>query len=407
MSHWVAEFVFRFRRPLCAFIVLGFVYFAPSVNFTEIDNDLTCGSRRPTPSTSPTNGFARNSAASAPHRRAAVEGLFTPGPSSSSGRHRRHRARRHGRARPEPGHRQHRPQPAGAIRRTRKAASRYSRFSTTSIERGRGRRREPRCSGRPAAPRRPRCPRTDGHGVVVTFDEDRIDDVRAGVIERSTRSIDPRLPAGMKAYYNGSLEISETYNRVTLANTKPHGANPGADDRRHLLAVPVVADHRAAGRGRARQRGVDDGPLRGDGVQLQRAGEHAPGAGDDPGHRRRRPHRPALQPRAARDRRQGARVQVERGAPVHAAARRQRHDGARPAVARHERRRRRQGVRHRVRGRRDGGLRDVARVRADAADLLQPGAGVAPQERYLLGPMRRLARFSIRHAHPWLASPSC
>jgi predicted RND superfamily exporter protein len=41
MSHWVAELVFRWRRPLCAVIVLGFFYFAPSTNFTEIDNDLT------------------------------------------------------------------------------------------------------------------------------------------------------------------------------------------------------------------------------------------------------------------------------------------------------------------------------------------------------------------------------
>ena len=41
MSRWVAEVVFRLRRPLCAVIVLGFVYFAPSTNFTEIDNDLT------------------------------------------------------------------------------------------------------------------------------------------------------------------------------------------------------------------------------------------------------------------------------------------------------------------------------------------------------------------------------
>jgi predicted RND superfamily exporter protein len=56
--------------------------------------------------------------------------------------------------------------------------------------------------------------------IVVTFDEDRIDTVRAGVIEEIHQLIDPRLPSGMRAFYNGSLEISETYNRVTLANTK-------------------------------------------------------------------------------------------------------------------------------------------------------------------------------------------
>ena len=32
--------------------------------------------------------------------------------------------------------------------------------------------------------------------------------------------------------------------------------------------------------------------------------------------------------------------------------------------------------------------------------LLKPEVGVAPQERYLLGPMQRVARFSIRYARP-------
>ena len=31
---------------------------------------------------------------------------------------------------------------------------------------------------------------------------------------------------------------------------------------------------------------------------------------------------------------------------------------------------------------------------------LQPEPGIAPQERYLVGPMRRVARFSMRHARP-------
>jgi predicted RND superfamily exporter protein len=56
--------------------------------------------------------------------------------------------------------------------------------------------------------------------IVVTFDEDRIDDVRAGVIQRIHRVVEPQLPAGVRAYYNGSLEISETYNRVTLDNQR-------------------------------------------------------------------------------------------------------------------------------------------------------------------------------------------
>jgi len=54
--------------------------------------------------------------------------------------------------------------------------------------------------------------------IVVSFDENRIDAVRAGVIQRIHDLVDPKLPPGVKAYYNGSLEISETYNRITLDN---------------------------------------------------------------------------------------------------------------------------------------------------------------------------------------------
>jgi uncharacterized protein len=56
--------------------------------------------------------------------------------------------------------------------------------------------------------------------IVVSFDEKRIDAVRAGVIQRIHDIVDPGLPPGVKAYYNGSLEISETYNRITLANQR-------------------------------------------------------------------------------------------------------------------------------------------------------------------------------------------
>jgi uncharacterized protein len=58
----------------------------------------------------------------------------------------------------------------------------------------------------------------DVTALVVTFDESRIDSVRAGVIQKIHAIVDPQLPRGVTAYYNGSLEISETYNRVTLDN---------------------------------------------------------------------------------------------------------------------------------------------------------------------------------------------
>jgi predicted RND superfamily exporter protein len=56
--------------------------------------------------------------------------------------------------------------------------------------------------------------------LVVSFDETRIDQVRGGVIQRIHDIVDPALPPGVTAYYNGSLEISETYNRITLANQR-------------------------------------------------------------------------------------------------------------------------------------------------------------------------------------------
>ena len=56
--------------------------------------------------------------------------------------------------------------------------------------------------------------------LIVSFDEDRIDAVRAGVIQRIHDIVDPGLPSGVRAYYNGSLEISETYNRITLDNQR-------------------------------------------------------------------------------------------------------------------------------------------------------------------------------------------
>jgi len=56
--------------------------------------------------------------------------------------------------------------------------------------------------------------------VIVSFDEDRIDEVRAGVIQQIHDIVDPKLPGGVHAYYNGSLEISETYNRITLDNLR-------------------------------------------------------------------------------------------------------------------------------------------------------------------------------------------
>ena len=54
--------------------------------------------------------------------------------------------------------------------------------------------------------------------VIVSFDEARIDAVRPQVLDEIRARVAAQLPPGVTAHYNGSLEISETYNRVTLRN---------------------------------------------------------------------------------------------------------------------------------------------------------------------------------------------
>lgn len=56
--------------------------------------------------------------------------------------------------------------------------------------------------------------------IALNFDEDRIDQVRGEVVDRVHEIVERRLPRGLEAYFNGSLEISEAYNRVTLANQR-------------------------------------------------------------------------------------------------------------------------------------------------------------------------------------------
>jgi uncharacterized protein len=56
--------------------------------------------------------------------------------------------------------------------------------------------------------------------IVVTFDEAVLNQSRREILERIHTLVDARLPPGMSAYYNGSIEISETYNRVTIENQR-------------------------------------------------------------------------------------------------------------------------------------------------------------------------------------------
>jgi uncharacterized protein len=56
--------------------------------------------------------------------------------------------------------------------------------------------------------------------ILVNFDEDRIEAVRGDTIDRIRAIVTRHAPPGASVHLNGSIEISETYNRVTVANTE-------------------------------------------------------------------------------------------------------------------------------------------------------------------------------------------
>lgn len=56
--------------------------------------------------------------------------------------------------------------------------------------------------------------------IVVFFDEAKIDDVRAAVLAEIEGLLARAMPPGFTAHVNGSVEITEAYNRVTLNNQR-------------------------------------------------------------------------------------------------------------------------------------------------------------------------------------------
>ena len=162
-----------------------------------------------------------------------------------------------------------------------------------------------------------------------------------------------RCRPASKAYYNGSLEISETYNRITLANQRTFTPPIFLITLlARLPVVPLVAQDAADDRRGRRQRALDARPVLADGLQLQRPRQHARAA------RSSCSRSPTTCTSCSTGTRSGAhksargRVQGDGRAPGDAALRRQRDDGARHGVARHQPRRRRPLVRHRIGGRR-------------------------------------------------------
>lgn len=56
--------------------------------------------------------------------------------------------------------------------------------------------------------------------MVVTFDEARLGADRARILGQVSETVRSSLPAGLSAHFNGSIEIDETYNRVTAQNQR-------------------------------------------------------------------------------------------------------------------------------------------------------------------------------------------
>jgi predicted RND superfamily exporter protein len=239
MSAWLANAIFRFRYPLLAVIALGFLWFAPKTNFTELDNDLTMWVSKDDPVYVTYENFRKEFGGQRNLLIALTsDRLFTPESlefiRQITGDIERVQAVERVQSLatanlvrsvpPSPSVADSARNPAGAPADSPDASA----VDEAGIE------VQPllgdRLDGAAAADARQRVlddpllrgdlVSNDGTVtiVAVTFDEDRIDDVRSGVIETIHGLVDPRLPAGMRAYYNGSLEISETYNRITLSN---------------------------------------------------------------------------------------------------------------------------------------------------------------------------------------------
>jgi predicted RND superfamily exporter protein len=212
----LADLIFRFRYLLCGLILLGFVVLLPKTNFTEIDNDISMWISKADPVYQTYDRFRREFGG---QRTLLValksDRLFTTDSLEFIRT------------------------VTADIERVR-MVERVQSLSTANIVRNLppdGLEVQPLLDDRldtPAALERVRHRALDDPllrgdlvsedgtvtAIVVSFDEDRIDDDRSAVIAEIHQLVDPRLPAGMTAFYNGSLEISETYNRITLANTR-------------------------------------------------------------------------------------------------------------------------------------------------------------------------------------------
>ncbi len=217
MSRWLAEFIYRWRFQLSGLIILGALLSIPSANITDIDNDITSWFSREDQVYKDYERFREEFGGT----RTLIVALQASSPDRLFSRDTLQFIK----------------EVTGDIERV-ETVQRVSSLSSATIVQGLpdgGLDVRPLLEdldGTSPAEIRRRALKDDlirgdlvsedatVTAVVVSFDEDRIDEVRAGVIQQIHDIVDPRLPAGVKAYYNGSLEISETYNRITIDNQR-------------------------------------------------------------------------------------------------------------------------------------------------------------------------------------------
>ncbi|MEO6212597.1 MAG: DUF1302 family protein [Vicinamibacterales bacterium] len=218
-SDTLAAFIYRWRLPMTVFIVLGALLCAPSANITKIDNDITAWFSKDDPVYRDYERFRAEFGGT----RSLIVALTADSPDRIFSRETL----------------QFIEQVSGDIERVDTVHRVDSLASATIVKALKG--EDGGLDVRPllenAATQSPDEVRAsaltddllrgdlvseDGRvtAIVVSFDEDRIDKVRGGVIQQIHDIIDPRLPPGVRAHYNGSLEISETYNRITLDNQR-------------------------------------------------------------------------------------------------------------------------------------------------------------------------------------------
>jgi uncharacterized protein len=221
MSAGIAQILWRIRYPVCAFIMVGFFYFLPSTNFTTLDNDLSAWISKSDPVYKTYERFRDEFgggrtliiALKSDHlfTRESLEFIRTVSDEITR---------------------------IDMVLRVQSlsTANIVTALPAVDAEEAGGIEVRPLLDDldRPGAPEAVKQRALDDHllrgdlvsddgtvtAIVVTFDEERIDDVRGDVIDRIHKAVDSRLPRGVEAFYNGSLEISEAYNRVTLQNTR-------------------------------------------------------------------------------------------------------------------------------------------------------------------------------------------